>query len=76
MAATRCVAKLLGDWEEVVVQVPAAVNQRLVAGKPHGQLGSNPAACGCHHRPGDLSDMREKAGQAQLAGSARLVPAG
>lgn len=53
-------AKLLGDWEEVVVQVPAAVNQRLVAGKPDGQLDSNPAACGCHHRPGDLSDMREK----------------
>jgi hypothetical protein len=36
-------AKLLGDWEEIVVQVPAAVNQRLVAGKPEGQLDSNPA---------------------------------
>jgi len=48
-------AKLLGDWEEVVVQIPATVNQRLVAGQPDGQLDSNPAACGCHHRPGDLS---------------------
>jgi hypothetical protein len=53
-------AKLLGDCEEVVVQGPAAVNQRLVAGQPDGQLDSNPAACGCHHRPGDLSDIREK----------------
>jgi hypothetical protein len=69
-------AKPLGDWEEVVVQVPAAVNQRLVVGQPNGQLDSNPAACGGYHRPGDLSDMREETGQAQLAGSACLVPAG
>jgi len=53
-------AKLPGNWEEVVVQIPATVNQRLMAGQPDGQLDSNPAACGCHHRPGDLSDMREE----------------
>lgn len=47
---------------------PGHVNQRHLAGEPNGQLDSDPAACGCHHRPGDVSDMVEKTGQGTWLG--------
>jgi hypothetical protein len=67
--------QVAGRSGKIVVQIAAAINQRHMVGEANGQLDSDPAACGCHYRPRDLSDVRQKISQAHLARSTRPVPA-
>lgn len=76
MAATRRGPEPLGDGEQVVVQVPAAINQWHLIGQPDSQLDCDPAGSGCHHRTGQGINMGEEISQPHLAWGSCLIPAG